>query len=152
MSDHLDPSHPRQQLAFFVVPPVDHAARAAVAVFVSNLGALRTWPLGPPQYIDEHEVPDDQSHGDLCVDHVGGFIEFYSTLPPWTLPREIDREHLEEATAVLTALEKFSRNMGLNFQIYYANEVIGYINNGAMDEGIREVFLEEWKRSLEQSF
>jgi hypothetical protein len=30
----------------------------------------------------------------------------------------------------------------LNFEIYYAGEVIGYIKDGAMDEGVRETF---WK-------
>ncbi len=85
------------------------------------------------------------------MDYVGGFVEFYSTLPPWTLPREIEQQHFEEATALLAELEELSRNLRLNLQIYYANEVIGYINDGEMDEGVREAFLQEWMRSLEQS-
>ena len=102
-------------------------------------------------YFDEHEVPEDQSRGAHCLDYVGGFIELYSTYPPWTLPREVDLRHFEEATALLTALEECSRRLQVNFEVYFADEVIGYVTDGEMDYGLREGLLNEWKRVLDQS-
>lgn len=64
------------------------------------------------------------------------------------MPREVDLRQLEEATALLTALAGFSRTRGLDFEIYYAGEVIGYVTGGNMDEGVREVFLDGWKQFL----
>jgi len=151
MSDQLDPNHPRQKLVFFVAGPVDDATRKAVAEFVGGVGETRNWLLGAPQHVSEHEVPEDQSHGEHCVDDVGAFLDLYSVHPPWTLPREIDLRHFDEATALLTALAECSRRLQLNFDVYYAGEVIGSVSGGEMDEGVREGLLGEWKRVLDQS-
>jgi len=45
-----------------------------------------------------------------------------------TLPREIDLRHFDEATALLTALAECSRRLQLNFDVYYAGEVIGSVS------------------------
>lgn len=145
--DTLGPDHPRHKLAFYVAQDVDFDIRAAVADFVTKIGALRTWLLGPPQYFDIHEVPEEDSPEAHCSDDVGAFIEIYSGWPPWTVPREIDLQQFEEATALLSALEDFSRERSLNFEVYYAGEVIGYITEGKMD-GVREMLLDEWERSF----
>lgn len=143
-----DPNHPRDKLAFYVAGDVDFDIRDAVAAFVVETGVSRAWTLGPPQYFDIHEVPDDHSHGTRCWDDVGGFIEVYSGRPPWTVPREIDLQQFEESVAFLTALEEFSCKRGLDFEVHYAGEVIGYVTEGRM-EGVREMLLDEWKQSFE---
>lgn len=122
-----------------------------MAEFVEPLGKARAWLLGTPRYVDEHEVPEDQSQGERCADYVGGFIEQYSAHAPWTVPRDLDLLQFEEATALMIAFEDCSRRLKLDFEIYYAGEVIGYVRNGQMVEGLREGFLGEWKNVLDQS-
>src|SRR5262245_41892459 len=97
MVDCPSPDHPTQRLAFFAESPVDHHTRLLVREFVAKLGTLRKWCLGQPEFVDYHEVPEDDSSGDWCVDHVGGHIEMYSGYPPWKLPRKLELQHLEEA-------------------------------------------------------
>jgi hypothetical protein len=145
--DAVAPDHPRHKLAFCVDQDVDFGIRAAVADFVSKIGSSRTWLLGPPQYFDIHNVPEEDTPGNHCTDEVGAFIEIYSSWPPWTVPREIDRQLFEDATALLTALETLSRERNLNFEVYYAGEVIGYVTDGKLDD-VREMFLDEWERSF----
>jgi hypothetical protein len=55
---------------------------------------------------------------------------------------------LDEATAFLTAVEDLSRTRQLDFEVAYGDEIIGYIKHGAMDEGLSEAFLDEWRRGL----
>jgi len=139
--------HPRHRLAFFVTSSICHAVRTSIAEFVARLGKSRSWLLGPPRHIDEHEVPEDQTLGDCCVDHVGAFIEIYSTWPPWTVPREIDRQQLNDATALLAALVDFSIRERVSFEIEFADEMIGDVADGKMN-GVRELLLDDWQRSL----
>lgn len=143
----ISPNHPRETLAFYVDQDVDFEIREAVADFVQKVASSRTWTLGPPEYFDIHKVPEDQTSGDCCTDDVGASIEVYCAKPPWTVPREVDLQQFEESTELLTALEDFSRERGLNFEVYYAGEVIGYVTDGKMD-GVCEMLLDEWERSL----
>jgi hypothetical protein len=148
--DTLSPDHPRHKLAFYVAQDVDFDIRAAVAEFVSKVGSSRSWLLGPPQYFDIHEVGEEDNPKAHCADDVGAFIEIYSGWPPWSVPRGIDRQLFDEATALLTALEEFSRERNLDFEVFYAGEVIGYVTDGKMD-GVREMLLDEWERSFHAS-
>jgi hypothetical protein len=143
-----DPDHPRHKLAFFVVEDVDDTIRAKVRDFVTSLGTSQDWLLGPPVFVDVLDEPEDDSHGDLPVEDVGGYIEMYSVRPPWTLPREVELQHLLEAKALLTALEEFARKSDLNFEVEFAGELIGAVTHGSMDAGLREGLLDEWHRHL----
>jgi hypothetical protein len=116
--DAVAPDHSRHKLAFYVDQDVDFEIRAAVAEFVSKIGSSRTWLLGPPQYFDIHKVSEEDTPEAHCSDDVDAFVEIYSGWPPWTVPREIDRQLFEEATALLTALETLSRERNLNFEVY----------------------------------
>lgn len=141
--DTVSPDHPRHKLAFYVDQDVDFEIREAVAHFVEKVASSRTWTLGAPEYFDIHQVPEDQTRGDCCTDDVGGFIEVYSGWPPWTVPREIDIQQFEEAKALLCALESFSRERSLDFEVHFAGEVIGHITDGSA-RGVREMLLDEW--------
>jgi hypothetical protein len=144
----ISPDHPKLELFFFVSQGVDERVRSDVKDFVSELAGSRSWLLGPPRFADSRdEDPEETGEGPL-VDAVGGYIEIYSAYPPWTLPREIELQHLEEATALLTVLEVFSKKRSLDFEVAFNNEVIGYVENGSMDEGLADVFLGEWRRGL----
>ena len=143
----ISPDHPRHKLAFYVDQEIDFEIRTAVADFVEKVAASRTWTLGPPEYFDIHEAPEDQTRGDCCTDDVGGFIEVYSGWSPWTVPRDIDIQHFEESTALVSALKIFSRERNLDIEVYFAGEVIGSISNGHAD-GVREMLLDPWAQSL----
>jgi hypothetical protein len=62
------------------------------------LATPRPWLLGPPCYADSRDEDLKQFGEGPPLDAVGGYIEIYSAYPPWTLPREIELRHLEEAT------------------------------------------------------
>jgi len=143
----ISPHHPRHKLAFYVDQEVDFEIRAAVSDFVGRIASSRNWSLRAPEYFDIHKVPEDQTRGDCCTDDVGGFIEIYSGWPPWSVPREIDIRQFEEVKALLRALEAFSRERGLDFEVHFAGEVIGRVANGRT-RGVQEMLLHEWGRSL----
>jgi hypothetical protein len=144
---NVSPDHPKLQLLFFVAQGVNERIRSDVKAFVAELATSRQWLVGPPSFADSRDEEVDESEGPP-LDAVGGFIEIYSAYPPWTLPREIELQHLEEVTTLLTALETFSQERALSFEIAFDNEIIGYVENGSMDEGLAEVFLGEWRRGL----
>jgi hypothetical protein len=74
MSEKLDPNQPRQNLAFVVAGPVDDATRKGVAEFVGVVGETRNSLLGAPQYVNEHEVPEDQSHASTAWTALAPFL------------------------------------------------------------------------------
>jgi hypothetical protein len=84
----------------------------------------------------------------MPVETVGGFLEIYSALPPLTLPREIDLQHLDEVTALVNALRDFSREFSLSIEFELDGELIGAIDNGEMDRSLAEGLLGEWRRQL----
>jgi hypothetical protein len=144
----VSPDHPKLQLLFFVAQGLNEAIRSDVKNFVAELATSREWLLGPPCFADSRDEEVDEPDGGPPLDAVGGYLEIYSAYPPWTLPREIEIKHLEEVTALLTALETFSRKRALDFEVAFDNEIIGYVESGAMDDGLAEVFLGEWRRGL----
>jgi hypothetical protein len=85
----------------------------------------------------------------MAIETVGGFVEIYSALPPWTLPREIDRLHFEEVSTLVNALRDFSRQNGLSFEFELDGNYVGAIDNGEMDASLGEGLLGEWRRNLE---
>src|SRR3989442_51753 len=95
------PNHPKQKLLFFVAQDLDDSIRASVRDLVLGLASLRRWLNGPPRFVSSIEEPADTSRGDIAFDTLGGYLEIYSALPPWALPREIDLQHLDEVTVLV---------------------------------------------------
>lgn len=145
---NIAPDHPKRGLLFFVEQDVEDWIRSDVRDFVAELASSRRWVIGPPLFVDMREEPEDYSRGDLPRDIVGGYLEIYSALPPWTLPREVSLQHLEEVTALLSALEKLSSESVLNFEVEFGGELIGTVMGGKMDEGLSVGLLGEWRRSF----
>src|SRR3989442_15628533 len=116
MPASVAPNHPKQKLLFFVGKDLDASVRANVRNFVLSLASLRRWLNGPPRFVNTRDEPADTSRGDMPVETVGGYLEIYSARAPWTLPREIDVQHLDEATALVSALRDFSRQHSLAFE------------------------------------
>jgi hypothetical protein len=142
-------NHPRERLLFFLAQDVGDSVRAKVHDFVLKLASLREWLNGPPQFVDEMDEPPDASHGDKAVETLGGYIEIYSARPPWSLPPEIDRQHLDEVTTLVTALRQFASQNRLAFELELNDTFVGMIKEGEMDRSLSEGLLGEWKRQLD---
>jgi hypothetical protein len=141
-------NHPKQKLLFFISDDMDQAIRSNVRDFVLRLASLKQWLNGPPQFVNSREEPQGIVSGDLPIETVGGYLEIYSALPPWVVPREIDLQHLDEVTALVEGLRNFSREHGLTFEMELDDVFVGSIQNGEMDESLSEGLLGEWRRQL----
>jgi hypothetical protein len=145
---NVAPNHPKQKLLFFVAQDLDDASRASVRDFVLRLASLRHWLNGPPRFVNSRDEPEDAAHGDSPVETVGGYLEIYSALPPWILPRELDLQHFNEVTALVEALRDFSRQQSLAFELELGETFVGAITDGELDRSLAEGLLGEWKRQL----
>jgi hypothetical protein len=145
---NVAPNHPKQKLLFFVAQDLDDTIRANVRDFVLRLASLRRWLNGPPRFVNSRDEPADTSRGDMPVETVGGYLEIYSALPPLTLPRETDLQHLDEVTALVNALRDFSREQSLAFELALGDTFVGAVTDGEMDRSLAEGLLGEWRRQL----
>ena len=148
MSSNISADHPKQKLLFFVAQDVSDAVHTKVRDFVLKLALLRHWLNGAPRFVDVREEPLDVSRGDMPIETLGGYLEIYSALPPWTLPRDIDRQHLDEVTALVAALSEFSRRHSLAFELELDGTFVGTITGGECDRSLSEGLLAEWRRQL----
>ena len=148
MPTSVAPNHPKLKLLFFVAQDLDDTIRANVRDFVLRLASLRRWLNGPPRFVNSRDEPADASRGDTPVETVGGYLEIYSALPPWTLPRELDLQHLDEVTTLVNALRDFSREHGLAVEFELGDTFVGAITDGEMDRSLAEGLLGEWRRQL----
>jgi hypothetical protein len=142
-------NHPKQKLLFFVAQDLDERNRTDVRNFVLRLASLRRWLNGPPRFVNSREEMQDTSSGDMASETVGGYIEIYSALPPWTLPREIDLQHLEEVTVLVNAVQEFSREQNLAIEFELDGELIGAIEDGQIGRSLAEGLIGEWRRQLD---
>jgi hypothetical protein len=147
MAAALAPDHPKQRLLFFVAQELDDRVRANVAELVARLSESRSWVIGPPQFVDERSEAAS-APGDAPIETVGGTIEIYSALPPSTLPRDIDRQHLEEVEALVSAICRFSQDHRVAFEFELAGTFVGAVEGGRMDRVLADGFLGEWRRLL----
>jgi len=148
MPTNVAPNHPKLKLLFFVAQDLDDTTRANARDFVLRLASLRRWVNGPPRFVNSRDEPADASRGDMPVETVGGYLEIYSSLPPWTLPRELDIQHLEEVTALVNALGDFSREHSLAVEFELNSTFVGAIEDGKMDRSLTGGLLGEWRRQL----
>ena len=148
MQSTISADHPKQTLLFFVAQDVNDPIRTKVRDFVLKLASLRHWLNWAPRFVDVLDEPLDTSRGDLPVETLGGCVEIYSARPPWTLPGEIDRQHLDEVTALVAALREFSSRHHLSFELELDDTFVGAITDGEYDRSLSEGLLGEWKRQL----
>jgi hypothetical protein len=144
----LAQDHPKQRLLFFLAQEFDDGIQGTIRGFVLRLALLRRWLNGAPRFVDLHEEPEDPSREDQPIDTVGGYIEIYSAYPPWTLPREIELQHLDEVTALVNALCDLSREHELAFELELDDKFVGSIVFGTMNVTLSVGLLGEWRRVL----
>ena len=89
------------------------------------------------------------SKGDMPVESVGACLELYSAMPPLQLPREVDLQHFNEVTNLVAALQEFSRENKLAFELELDGTFVGSVTDGEMDRSLAQGLLSEWKRQLE---
>jgi hypothetical protein len=145
VSELVSPDHPIRELIFFAAG-LTEADKAKIADFVNRLAATRNWVIGPPFAVDLSE--EDESDPDSRIDAFGGVLELYSALPPWKVPREIDVLQFEEVVVLMQALEAYSLEHHLEFEVYLGDEGIGAIENGRCDRSLREGLIDEWRKVL----
>jgi hypothetical protein len=144
---NLDPSFPIQELLFFVAQDLTSNIRVEVYGLVANLATSRKWIIGPPEFVDITEELE-KNEGFVPFETVGGVLRIYSAMPPTALPREIDLLHLEEVSALISAVCHFSRQRSVAFDFELDGDCVGTVIDGEMGNGLRDGLLDEWRRHL----
>ena len=142
-------NHPRQRVFFYVEGRLKEKAKDAFAVLARELVGMRKWTLDPPRPFDvsgQDSALADQ--GFVPPEAVGLSMEVYSALPPVTLPKEIDQQHLDEVRTVIAKLCEFSQANRVNFEVGLDERFVGSITRGNMDRTLSEGLLGEWERHL----
>jgi len=131
-----------------VAEDFDDRIRDRLREFVLELRGLTEWVIGPPQFVDMQEEVADSSPGDFPVETLGAYLELYTAVKPWTLPRDIDVQHLEEVRQVVSAVCRFSEQCGVVFEFELDGTFVGVVENGAPDKTLKQGLLEAWERQL----
>ena len=148
MISSVGADHPRQKLLFFIAQDLDSELRLKVREFVQQLAGRRHWLNGPPRFVDETDEATSSDSDDLPIETLGGYIEIFSAWPPWSLPRDVDIQHLREVEDLVAALRQFSRQNGLAIELEFDGKFVGEIEHGEMDSLLSDVLLGEWRRAL----
>jgi hypothetical protein len=147
----FSPNHPKQRLLFFVAQDIDSEIQKKVRSFIDKLARSREWVIRPPKIVDS-SVDDGSLEIDSPVVTVGGYVEIYSAFPGTDLPKDIDRQHLEEVEYLIEQIRKFSENNMLAFEFELDRNFVGSIEDGVLDRTLREGLLGEWRKQLESHY
>jgi hypothetical protein len=145
MAQSVKANHPRSTFCFSVSGKrLGEDVLNRMRVLITTLAETRNWVLGPPRLADEHD-------GDVRI--IGGTLDLYAAIPPFgaDLPNDVDRQHLEEVTAIIDALTPLSRETGLEISFMLDQTYVGRIKNGIPDNMIMVGLLGEWKKAHGQS-
>ena len=135
-----------QNLAFFVTPEPDVEVRSRLQNLISDLGTRRKWVIGSPKFIDE-SLDGRTQYGDKIDILVGGVIKIYSGINP-EIPREVDLALLSDVEFLVSAIQDFSRTEKLVFEFELDRDFVGQVDNGVLDQNMKETMLGEWRRHL----
>ncbi|MBM3965748.1 MAG: hypothetical protein FJ308_11885 [Planctomycetes bacterium] len=145
MKKNVLKGHPINMLYVLVGNSLTNEVMDAIEEKLRNWSDSRVWTINAPElidYIDEAPSSGEESHT------FGFALRMYSAHPPWgdKLPREIDRQHLEEVEYILSAIEKMSRDFGCSFKLQLDQIAMGSVENGKMDERLRVGLVNEWRK------
>lgn len=120
MSQRMALDHPKRSLMFYVVNrESSDDLRGRMSDFVETLAGSRDWVSGPPEILKEEAG-------------IGGELLIYSALGPHGLPRDVDLMQLQEVTAIMEAVQRFSRDAELTLTMELDGEIIFEVRNGRM--------------------
>jgi hypothetical protein len=127
---------------------IDEPMVRSMFAVVSAMGSIRQWSIGPPVFLNELE----QRPSLPPLRTVGGLLNLHSAYPRERTRLSIaeDATELEDASAVIAELSRFSRETGVRIGVMYGGEDIGAIEDGVPDRAISEGLLGEWRHGLEK--
>lgn len=131
------------EFAAFVEGEASQPVKAAIRESVSALAQARTWTIAAPRFVEYTEggIP-------ICG-AVLGIYDAYSARGE-VLPVEVDAAHLDEVTALLFGLAPASGQLRVGIAVTLGGCGVGWIENGLLDDGLREALLEEWRKALQE--
>ncbi len=139
-----------QEFIFFIVSEIPEEDIRKFKKLLMEINFSRKWVIGPPQFIDEIEEPENPET-DEGIRTLGGVLEIYSALPPNQLPHEIDQKHYEEVTTIVNRLVDFSKEIDCEIECELDGVHVGTINNGEADNLITVGLLGEWEAGLKRN-
>jgi hypothetical protein len=141
MAQSVKTSHPRSTFCFYVSGRhLGDDVLNQMRTVITRLSESRTWVIGPPTLADEND-------GEVRM--IGGTLDLYTAIPPFgaDLPKDVDRQHLEEVTEIVDALTLFSQKTDLEISFTLDQTYVGRIKNGEPDDLIKVGLLGEWKKA-----
>lgn len=142
----VNAGHPTNYLYVVVSSPLNDELMNEFEDWLTELPSRRSWVIQSPElvdYLDEGESTGESMHTYGCA------LRMYSALPPWgeKLPKEIDRQHLEETEFLLKELAAFSQQSGCEFKLQLDRTPVGSIVHGAFDQSIQIGLIGEWRKA-----
>lgn len=137
--------HPIDRLVVAVAGEAPASLATAMRASARQLASRRSWILGPPEFFDESGLRDGRS--------MGVVLSIYTALPPWNedLDRQVDRDHLEEVKELIREVCRISDEHNVSFVFDFAEESIGMVEFGQMDNSLNVGLIGEWERILNES-
>ena len=80
---------------------------------------------------------------------MGGELEIYSAVHPLKLPKDIDRQHLEEVEAIVNAVRGLSEHEQLAFEFELDGIYVGAVDDGIINKTLKVGLLNEWEKGLQ---
>jgi len=143
----INSNHPKQQFAFFITSELDERAVVDLKHLIKTISLEREWVLGPPEFFDEVDEPENPEIDDE-IRTVGGILNIYSAMPPWRLPKEIDEKHFLEVKLIIDSLLLFSNINKCEIEFEIDGVHVGTIQNGIANNLITKGLLDEWKNGI----
>jgi hypothetical protein len=145
MSHNVKKNHPRSTFYFYASgQELSDDVLRRMEELLTELASSRNWLLGPPLLADEL---------DGNVRMIGGTFDLYTAIAPFgaDLPKEVDRQHLDEVTAIIDALIPFSKETNLEINCALDQTFVGCIDDGLPDKLLTVGLLGEWRKAHGQS-
>lgn len=142
----ISSEHPRLDLLFFVAGDFDDKLSLKLERFLAGIEKGQKWVIDPPLFVIEHQQADTET----SIPILGGLLRIYSALPPWKLPADLDRQHLNEVNWLVEKLCEFSAREQIIFEFELENDFVGLIENGTPDRTLQEGLIGEWRRGLDK--
>src|SRR5688572_23186051 len=135
--------HPIDQLVVTIEGTMSASIASSLQALSQQLASRRHWVFGPPDLFDESGVGDRS---------LGFVLSIYTMRPPWDeeMDRTIDRAHVDEVKELLGGICQISGEGGASFDVYFAGESIGTVEEGRMDNSLEVGLIGEWERVLDE--
>lgn len=147
MSEFKRMNHPRQKFLFFVAQDITDSIQDKIIQLIKNITSSRSWIIGPPRIVSS--IDKMEATQDSPIETLGGELEIYSAAHPLTLPKDIDRQHLEEVEAIVEAVRVLSEHDQLAFEFELDGVYVGAIDDGIINKTLRVGLLDEWEKGLQ---